>query len=154
MKGYESCHDSSSYPKSKGSTEDTQEDAEGLQQGHGLKAVAVVSCRLVRHDGAEGQRDADVNIYMERRNGHQDFGKRNWCKDTNREIFKKWTRASSQICNNPIPITPDITGQVFIWYCLDFEDFGYLLKNSHKDIRHMDLGFTVIKRVEVGVLHA
>lgn len=53
VKGYESSHDSSGNAKSEGSTEDTQKDAKGLQQGHGLEAVAVVSCRLVRHDGAE-----------------------------------------------------------------------------------------------------
>lgn len=53
VEGYKSCHDSSGYPKSKGSTEDTQEDAKGFQQGHGLKAVAVVSGRLVRHNGAK-----------------------------------------------------------------------------------------------------
>lgn len=62
MNGYESCHDSSRYSKSKGSTEDAQEDTEGLQQGHGLKAVTVVSCRLVRHDGAEGRRHRDVDV--------------------------------------------------------------------------------------------
>lgn len=57
MKGYESSHDSSGHPKSKGSTEDAQEDAKGFQQGHGLEAVAVVPCRLVCHNGAEVQID-------------------------------------------------------------------------------------------------
>lgn len=59
LKGYESGHDASGHPKSKRSTEDTQEDAEGIQQGHGLKAVAVVSRRLVRHNGAEAQIDRE-----------------------------------------------------------------------------------------------
>lgn len=54
VKGYESRHDSCSHPESERSTEDAQEDAEGLQQSHGLEAVAVVSGRLVRHDGAAG----------------------------------------------------------------------------------------------------
>lgn len=53
VRGYESCHDSSGHAKSKGAAEDAQEDTEGLQHGHGLEAVAVVSCGLVRHDGAE-----------------------------------------------------------------------------------------------------
>lgn len=57
LKGYESCHDTSGDPKSEGSTEDAQEDAEGFQQGHGFKAVAIVSCRLVCHNGAEEQID-------------------------------------------------------------------------------------------------
>lgn len=72
VKEYESCHDAGSHPESKRATEDAQEDAEGLQQSRGLEAVAVVSCRLVRHDGAEGQRDRDAegNVYTEIGNGH------------------------------------------------------------------------------------
>lgn len=57
MRGYESCHDSSGHAKSEGPAEDAQEDTEGLQQGHGLEAVAVVSCGLVRHDGAAVRRE-------------------------------------------------------------------------------------------------
>lgn len=55
MKGYECSHDSGGHPESKRSTEDAEEDAEGLEHGHGLKAVAVVPCRLIRHNGAGGQ---------------------------------------------------------------------------------------------------
>lgn len=58
MKRYESGHDPGGHSKSEGPAEDPQEDAKGLQHGHGLEAVAVVSCRLVRHDGAEGQTDS------------------------------------------------------------------------------------------------
>lgn len=50
--GYESRHDSRRHPESEGAAEDAQEDAEGLEQRHGLEAVAVVSSRLVGHDGA------------------------------------------------------------------------------------------------------
>lgn len=80
VKGYEGGHDSSRYSKCKGSTEDAQEDTEGLQQGHGLKAVAVVSCGLVRHNGAEGRRDRDVHvsIYMENKNKDKEWWKANW----------------------------------------------------------------------------
>lgn len=53
VKGYESSHDASGHSKSQGSTENTQKDAKGFQHGHGLKAVAVVSCRLVRYNGTE-----------------------------------------------------------------------------------------------------
>lgn len=55
VKGYERGQDSSNYSQSKRSTEDAQKDAKGLQHGHGLEAVAVVPCRLIRHNGAEGQ---------------------------------------------------------------------------------------------------
>lgn len=74
--------------------------------------------------------------------GTKTSGRETDAKTQTEIFFFKWTRASSQICNNPIP-TADITGQVFIWFCLDFEDFGCLLKNSHKDIRHMDWSWVI-----------
>lgn len=61
-KGYESCHDSSGHSESKGSTEDAQEDAKGFQQGHGLKAVAVVSSWLIGHNRAEDRIHANKCI--------------------------------------------------------------------------------------------
>lgn len=118
VRGYESCHDSSRYSQSKGSTEDTQEDAKGLQQGHGLKAVAVVSCRLVRHDGAEGRRDREVDVSIYTENANED---KEWWKATD-QMFnltfnsdKTELKASNQICNNPIPIRADVTSQVFLF---------------------------------------
>lgn len=46
-KGYQSSYDSSCHSKSKRTTEDAQEDAKGLQHGHGFKCVSVVSLRLI-----------------------------------------------------------------------------------------------------------
>lgn len=53
--GYKSRHDSRRHPESEGAAENTQEDAEGLEQRRGLEAVAVVTCRLVGHNGAAGR---------------------------------------------------------------------------------------------------
>lgn len=58
MKGYEGGHNSCNNTESKRAAEDAQKDAEGLQHGHGLKAVAVVTCRLVRHNGAAGKTES------------------------------------------------------------------------------------------------
>lgn len=46
-KGYQGSYDSSCHSKSKRTTEDPQEDAKGLQHGHGFKRVSVVSLRLI-----------------------------------------------------------------------------------------------------------
>lgn len=73
VSGYESCHESGRHPKSKGATKDAKEDAERFQHGHGLKAVAVVSCRLVRHDGAEGQIDR-VQANKKHAHGKREIG--------------------------------------------------------------------------------
>lgn len=77
VRGYESCHDSSGHAKSEGPAEDAQEDTEGLEQGHGLEAVAVVSCGLVRHDGAAARRGKKRSV----RKRKSIFGKRK-CKQT------------------------------------------------------------------------
>lgn len=114
MRGYESCHDSSSHAKSKGPAEDAQEDTEGLQQGRDLKAVTVVSCRLVRHDGADVRR---------KRKSWQLLG----IQDVNIQ------EEELQTCkpNNPNPLTAAL---FFFCFCMRWEDLLYRL---------LELGFTV-----------
>lgn len=116
-KGYKSSHDSSGHSESKGSTEDTQEDAKGFQQGHGLKAVAVVSSRLVCHDRAEY---TGTNTLCEKRK--QVFTKNpvkgKWLTVkymlTLTRKFWKCGQALSQTCSNPNPRMADSTSRLIL----------------------------------------